>query len=116
MKLLRYGEVGSERPGLLDADGTIRDLSAHVADISGTTLHPASLDMLSKLDPKSPPAVSDKPRLGACVADTGKFICIGLNYSDHTAETGATVPPEPIIFTLRLWNCGSRQRSPEPLM
>lgn len=98
MKLLRYGEVGSERPGLIDADGTIRDLSAHVADIAGTALHPASLDMLSKLDAKSLPAVSGKPRIGACVAGTGKFICIGLNYSDHAAETGATVPPEPIIF------------------
>ena len=98
MKLLRYGEVGSERPGLLDADGTIRDLSAHVADIAGTTLHPASLEMLGKLDPKALPVVSGKPRLGACVAGTGKFICIGLNYSDHAAETGATVPPEPIIF------------------
>lgn len=98
MKLLRYGEVGSERPGLLDADGTIRDLSAHVTDIAGTVLHPASLEMLSKLDPKSLPVVSGKPRLGACVAGTGKFICIGLNYSDHAAETGATVPPEPIIF------------------
>ncbi|TPK90190.1 MULTISPECIES: fumarylacetoacetate hydrolase family protein [unclassified Mesorhizobium] len=98
MKLLRYGEVGSERPGLLYADGTIRDLSAHVADIAGTVLHPASLEMLSKLDPKSLPAVSGKPRLGACVAGTGKFICIGLNYSDHAAETGAKVPPEPIIF------------------
>ncbi|RJT42784.1 FAA hydrolase family protein [Mesorhizobium waimense] len=98
MKLLRYGEVGSERPGLLDADGTIRDLSAYVADIAGTVLHPASLDMLSKLDPKSLPAVSGSPRIGACVAGTGKFICIGLNYSDHAAETGATVPPEPIIF------------------
>jgi 2-keto-4-pentenoate hydratase/2-oxohepta-3-ene-1,7-dioic acid hydratase in catechol pathway len=98
MKLLRFGEVGSERPGLLDADGTIRDLSAYVADIAGTALHPASLDMLSKLDPKSLPAVSGGPRIGACVAGTGKFICIGLNYSDHAAETGATVPPEPIIF------------------
>jgi 2-keto-4-pentenoate hydratase/2-oxohepta-3-ene-1,7-dioic acid hydratase in catechol pathway len=98
MKLLRYGEVGSERPGLLDADGTIRDLSAHVADIAGTVLHPASLEMLSKLDAKSLPAVPGKPRLGACVGGTGKFICIGLNYSDHAAETGATVPSEPIIF------------------
>ncbi|MBZ9818328.1 fumarylacetoacetate hydrolase family protein [Mesorhizobium sp. CA4] len=98
MKLLRYGEAGSEKPGLLDADGVIRDLSAHVADISGTALHPASLEMLSKLDPKSLPVVPGKPRLGACVAGTGKFICIGLNYSDHAAETGATVPPEPIIF------------------
>jgi 2-keto-4-pentenoate hydratase/2-oxohepta-3-ene-1,7-dioic acid hydratase in catechol pathway len=98
MKLLRYGEVGSERPGLLDADGTIRDLSAHVSDIAGKALDPASLQALSKLDPKSLPAVSGKPRIGACVAGTGKFICIGLNYSDHAAETGATVPPEPIIF------------------
>ncbi|RWK06771.1 fumarylacetoacetate hydrolase family protein [Mesorhizobium sp.] len=98
MKLLRYGEAGSERPGLLDQDGTIRDLSAHVADIAGTALHPASLEMLSTLDPKSLPAVPGKPRMGACVAGTGKFICIGLNYSDHAAETGATVPPEPIIF------------------
>lgn len=98
MKLLRYGEVGSERPGLLDADGTIRDLSAHVSDIAGTTLHPASLEMLAKLDPKSLPAVPGETRIGACVAGTGKFICIGLNYSDHAAETGATVPPEPIIF------------------
>ncbi|RWQ28443.1 MAG: FAA hydrolase family protein, partial [Mesorhizobium sp.] len=98
MKLLRYGEAGSERPGLLDADGTIRDLSAHVTDIAGKALDPASLEALSKLDPKSLPAVSGKPRIGACVAGTGKFICIGLNYSDHAAETGATVPPEPIIF------------------
>ncbi|MER9948324.1 fumarylacetoacetate hydrolase family protein [Mesorhizobium sp. M0047] len=98
MKLLRYGEVGSERPGLLDTDGTIRDLSAHVADIGGKALDPALLADLAKLDPKSLPAVSGSPRLGACVAGTGKFICIGLNYSDHAAETGATVPPEPIIF------------------
>jgi 2-keto-4-pentenoate hydratase/2-oxohepta-3-ene-1,7-dioic acid hydratase in catechol pathway len=98
MKLLRYGEVGSERPGLLDADGTIRDLTGHVTDIGGKALDPASLAALAKLDPKSLPAVSGSPRLGACVAGTGKFICIGLNYSDHAAETGATVPPEPIIF------------------
>jgi 2-keto-4-pentenoate hydratase/2-oxohepta-3-ene-1,7-dioic acid hydratase in catechol pathway len=98
MKLLRYGEVGSERPGLLDADGTIRDLTGHVTDIGGKTLDPASLADLAKLDPKSLPAVSGSPRLGACVAGTGKFICIGLNYSDHAAETGATVPSEPIIF------------------
>jgi 2-keto-4-pentenoate hydratase/2-oxohepta-3-ene-1,7-dioic acid hydratase in catechol pathway len=98
MKLLRHGEPGAEKPGLLDADGTIRDLSAHVADIGGRTLEPSSLAALAKLDPKSLPAVSGKPRIGACVAGTGKFICIGLNYSDHAAETGATVPPEPIIF------------------
>ena len=100
MKLLRYGEAGSERPGLLDADGTIRDLTGHVADIGGKALDPASLATLAKLDPKSLPAISGKPRIGACVAGTGKFICIGLNYSDHAAETGATVPPEPIIFMM----------------
>ena len=98
MKLLRYGEAGAEKPGLLDADGAIRDLSAHVDDIGGGALDPSSLARLAKLDPNSLPAVSGKPRLGACVAGTGKFICIGLNYSDHAAETGAAVPPEPIIF------------------
>ena len=79
MKLLRYGEAGSERPGLLDADGTIRDLTGHVTDIGGKALDPASLATLAKLDPKSLPAVSGKPRIGACVAGTGKVICIGLN-------------------------------------
>jgi 2-keto-4-pentenoate hydratase/2-oxohepta-3-ene-1,7-dioic acid hydratase in catechol pathway len=98
MKLLRYGEAGAEKPGLLDADGAIRDLSAHVDDIGGGALDPSSLARLAKLDPGSLPAISGKPRLGACVAGTGKFICIGLNYSDHAAETGAAVPPEPIIF------------------
>ncbi|MGN6303414.1 MAG: fumarylacetoacetate hydrolase family protein [Mesorhizobium sp.] len=98
MKLLRYGELGAEKPGLLDADGVIRDLSSHVADIGGGTLDAASLAALAKLDAKSLPAVAGTPRLGACVAGTGKFICIGLNYSDHAAETGATVPSEPIIF------------------
>lgn len=98
MKLLRYGEPGNERPGLIDADGVIRDLSSHVPDIAGAALDPAALAKLAALDPKALPAVAGKPRLGACVSGTGKFICIGLNYSDHAAETGATVPPEPIIF------------------
>jgi 2-keto-4-pentenoate hydratase/2-oxohepta-3-ene-1,7-dioic acid hydratase in catechol pathway len=98
MKLLRYGEEGSEKPGLLDAEGMIRDLSAHVADLGGKGLEPASLAALSKLDIKTLPVVSGNPRLGACVANVGKFICIGLNYSDHAAETGAQVPSEPIIF------------------
>ncbi len=98
MKLLRYGETGAEKPGLLDAEGTIRDLSGHVADIGGKALDPAALAALSKLDPKSLPAVAGNPRIGPCVAGVGKFICIGLNYSDHAAETGAAVPSEPIIF------------------
>jgi len=98
MKLVRYGEPGSERPGLIDAGGAIRDLSAHVDDISGATLSPDSLARLAKIDPASLPLVSGSPRFGPCVAGVGKFICIGLNYSDHAAETGATVPPEPIIF------------------
>lgn len=98
MKLLRYGRPGKERPGVLDADGKIRDLSEHVADIAGDALSPASLRKLAKIDPKTLPLVRGNPRLGPCVAGTGKFICIGLNYSDHAAETGAAVPSEPIIF------------------
>ncbi len=98
MKLVRYGEPGSERPGMIDADGAIRDLSAHVGDIAGATLSPASLAGLAKIDPASLPLVPGNPRFGPCVAGVGKFICIGLNYSDHAAETGAKVPPEPIIF------------------
>jgi 2-keto-4-pentenoate hydratase/2-oxohepta-3-ene-1,7-dioic acid hydratase in catechol pathway len=96
MKFVRYGKAGSEKPGLIGEDGKIRDLSGHVSDLSGKTLSPSSLKKLGKL--KDLPAVKGNPRLGACVAGTGKFICIGLNYSDHAAETGATVPPEPIIF------------------
>jgi 2-keto-4-pentenoate hydratase/2-oxohepta-3-ene-1,7-dioic acid hydratase in catechol pathway len=98
MKLLRYGPVGQEKPGLLDAEGRIRDLSGVVPDIAGDALTPAGIARLKGLDPATLPVVSGNPRLGACVAGTGKFICIGLNYSDHAAETGATVPPEPIIF------------------
>jgi 2-keto-4-pentenoate hydratase/2-oxohepta-3-ene-1,7-dioic acid hydratase in catechol pathway len=98
MKLLRYGEPGHERPGILAADGVIRDLSGNIPDLSGAALDPGKLADLSRLDIESLPAVTGTPRLGPCVAGTGKFICIGLNYSDHAAETGATVPPEPIIF------------------
>ncbi len=96
MKLLRYGPRGQEKPGILDADGQIRDLSGVVGDIAGDVL--TRLPDLAKTDVKTLPVVSGNPRLGACVAGTGKFICIGLNYSDHAAETGAKVPPEPIIF------------------
>jgi 2-keto-4-pentenoate hydratase/2-oxohepta-3-ene-1,7-dioic acid hydratase in catechol pathway len=98
VKLVRYGEAGNERPGMIDADGNIRDLSAHLADVAGKAIDPASLESLARLDPNTLPLVDGSPRLGPCVAGTGKFICIGLNYSDHAAETGATVPPEPIIF------------------
>lgn len=97
MKLMRVGEAGHEKPALLDADGKIRDLSAHVADIGGEAITPAGLAKIAALDPKSLPELAPG-RIGACVAGTGKFICIGLNYSDHAAETGATVPPEPVIF------------------
>jgi 2-keto-4-pentenoate hydratase/2-oxohepta-3-ene-1,7-dioic acid hydratase in catechol pathway len=98
MKFIRFGEAGREKPGVIDADGNIRDLSGHVLDLAGSELDPASLAALGKIDPASLPLVSGNPRIGPCVAGTGKFICIGLNYSDHAAETGATVPPEPIIF------------------
>ena len=98
MKFLRYGEAGQEKPGILDADGNIRDLSAHVSDLSGAALAPDALAKLGAIDVNSLPKVEGNPRLGPCVAGTGKFICIGLNYSDHAAETGAAVPTEPIIF------------------
>ncbi|MGO8143088.1 fumarylacetoacetate hydrolase family protein [Rhizobium leguminosarum] len=97
MKLMRVGEAGSEKPALLDADGKIRDLSGHVANIGDEAIGPAGLAKIAAIDPTSLPEIAPG-RIGACVAGTGKFICIGLNYSDHAAETGATVPPEPIIF------------------
>jgi ureidoglycolate lyase len=98
VKLVRYGEVGSEKPGLIDANGKIRDLSGQIDDVGGTAIDPDSLRKLAALDPASLPEIAGNPRIGPCVAGVGKFICIGLNYSDHAAETNATVPPEPIIF------------------
>src|SRR5687768_6529105 len=98
MKLLRFGERGRERPGLLDDDGRIRDLSTVIDDIAGDALVPEGLARLRELDPGSFPLVEGDPRIGACVGRVGKFICIGLNYSDHAAETGATVPVEPVVF------------------
>lgn len=98
MKLLRYGEKGSEKPGLLDTDNRIRDLSGHVPDIAGQVLGPDSLAALAALDPRSLPLVTGQPRIGACVGQVGKFICIGLNYADHAAESNMEVPKEPIIF------------------
>jgi len=96
--LMRVGAVGAEKPAILAADGTIRDLSGHVADIGGAAIGPESLKKIAAIDTASLPVLSADERIGACVAGTGKFICIGLNYSDHAAETGATVPSEPIIF------------------
>ena len=98
MKLLRYGPVGAEKPAILAGDGTIRDLSGLVPDIGGALLSDIGMAMLRGVDPMALPLVDPAVRLGPCVAGTGKFICIGLNYSDHAAETGAAVPPEPIIF------------------
>lgn len=98
MKLLRYGAPGAEKPGMLDADGVLRDLSAHLDDIAGDVLSDAGLDKLRALNPSSLPAVEGNPRLGPCVGGIGKFMCIGLNYSDHAAETGAAIPEHPILF------------------
>lgn len=98
MKLLRYGPEGSEKPGVLDAEGRIRDLSAHVGDIAGETLTEAGLARLRAIDPADLPRVEGEPRIGACVGAVGKFICVGLNYADHAAESGMAVPPEPVLF------------------
>ncbi len=98
MKLVRYGEAGQERPGLLDADGGIRDLSAHVDDIGRETLLPASLARLAALDPASLPAVDQGVRLGACVGGVRNFMAVGLNFSDHARESGFAIPEEPVLF------------------
>ncbi|MDE3238713.1 MAG: fumarylacetoacetate hydrolase family protein [Paracoccaceae bacterium] len=98
MKLLRYGPKGAEKPGMLDADGQIRDLSGVVADIAGEVLTPAGLARLAGIDPASLPVVPGPVRYGPCVGSVGKFLCIGLNYSDHAAETGMAIPKEPILF------------------
>jgi 2,4-didehydro-3-deoxy-L-rhamnonate hydrolase len=98
MKLLRYGPAGQERPGILGADGAIRDLSSVVTDFARDTLLPESLERLRRLDPNTLPRVAGTPRIGPCVGQVGKFLCIGLNYSDHAAESGMVVPKEPIVF------------------
>jgi 2,4-didehydro-3-deoxy-L-rhamnonate hydrolase len=98
MKLLRYGPAGKEKPGLLDADGKIRDLSAVVPDLRGPFLSSKSLAKIAKVNPAKLPLVKGRPRLGACVAGVRNFIAIGLNYADHAAETGAPIPAEPIMF------------------
>ncbi|MES2666327.1 MAG: fumarylacetoacetate hydrolase family protein [Pseudomonadota bacterium] len=98
MKLLRHGPVGAERPGLLHIDGSIRDLTGVVPDIGGAVLSDAGIAALRAVDVGALPVVDAGTRLGPCVAGTGKFICIGLNYADHAAESGMAVPPEPVIF------------------
>jgi 2,4-diketo-3-deoxy-L-fuconate hydrolase len=99
MKLLRYGAAGQERPGLLDAQGTIRDLSTVVADLSPAHLGPSGLARMAAVDPNQLPVVGGKPRLGVPVAGVSKFIAIGLNYADHAAESNLPLPPEPVVFT-----------------
>ncbi|HTO30934.1 MAG TPA: fumarylacetoacetate hydrolase family protein [Pararhizobium sp.] len=98
MKLLRYGQPGAEKPALLDADGNVRDLSGHVGDITGAALTNEGIAAIAAIDPKSLPLVENPGRLGPCVSRVGKFICVGLNYADHAAETGAKIPEEPILF------------------
>jgi 2-keto-4-pentenoate hydratase/2-oxohepta-3-ene-1,7-dioic acid hydratase in catechol pathway len=98
MKLVRYGEVNAEKPGVIDSGGTLRDLSDHISDIDGSVLGIATLDRLSELTPENLPVVKGAPRLGACVGSVGKLICIGLNFHEHAKETGNPVPKHPIVF------------------
>ena len=98
MKLVRYGPAGREKPGMIDADGNLRDLSRKVKDIDAEALAPASLAALRKLDPKRLPAVKGRPRLGACVATPPKFVAIGLNFADHAKEAGVPIPAHPVVF------------------
>ncbi len=98
MKLVRYGATGAEKPGIMDADGVLRDLTDIVRDIDGSTLSPAGLAKIAGVDAKTLPKVFGTPRIGPCIARPLNFVCIGLNYADHAAETGATPPTEPIIF------------------
>ena len=104
MKLVRYGALGQEKPGLIDKSGQLRDLSAHVKDLNGEAYAPASLAKLAGLDTSKLPAVEGKPRIGAPVTGISKFVAIGLNYVDHAKETGAAIPKEPILFN-KLPNC-----------
>ena len=98
MKLLRYGDSGAEKPGLLDSTGSIRDLSQVVNDIAPETLSAEAIEQLRKLDPASLPRVAGSPRIGPCLGAVGKFLCIGLNYTDHAAEAGMAIPDEPVLF------------------
>ncbi len=98
MKLVRYGAIGHERPAILDASGTLRDLSAIVPDIAGNALTPEGLAKIKAIDPATLPAVEGNPRIGACVGAVGKFVCVGLNYTDHAEESGMAIPDEPVLF------------------
>jgi 2-keto-4-pentenoate hydratase/2-oxohepta-3-ene-1,7-dioic acid hydratase in catechol pathway len=98
MKLLRYGKKDQEKPGMLDKAGKLRDLSATIADVNPEALAPAALDKLRKVDPASLPLVAGEPRIGACLTQISKIVCVGLNYTDHAKETGAAIPKEPILF------------------
>ena len=109
MKLVRYGQLGHEKPGLIDKTGQLRDLSGHVKDLHGEAYSPASLARLAALDPSTLPVVDGKPRLGAPVTGISKFVAIGLNYVDHAKETGNPIPPEPIKRSSRY--CPSRRAS-----
>ena len=99
MKLLRFGNSGEEKPGIIDENGKIRDLSDVIDDINGNTISPKSLDKLKSLDVSTLPEVTSNPRIGPCVNKVGKLLCIGLNFSDHAAETGLEPPEEPILFS-----------------
>ena len=99
MKLLRHGEFGKEKPGIIDQEGKIRDLSDHITDINGDNINSESLKKIGAINMSTLPIVSNDTRLGACVGNVGKFLCIGLNYSDHAAESGLPVPSEPILFS-----------------
>ena len=98
MKLLRYGPAGAEKPGILDDGGALRDLSGIVEDITGATIEANGLERVAATDPSTLPLVEGNPRVGPCVGNIGKFVCIGLNYSDHAKETGMEIPTEPIVF------------------
>ncbi len=111
MKLVRYGAIGAEKPGLIDAEGKIRDLSDVVGDIAGATLSDAGLDLIRSVDPATLPEVDGDVRLGPCVGGVGKIVAIGLNYSDHAAESGMAVPPEPIMF-MKATSCISGPNDP----
>ncbi len=98
MKLVRYGDAGSEKPGLIDGNGQLRDLSGHVADITGDVLDEGTLARLAGIDEASLPLVDGDPRFGPCVGQIGKFVCIGLNFTDHAEETGNPIPEHPVVF------------------